>query len=108
LCGAERDRCISRRHCQLYFDAPLVRVVDLNSSNGTYINGLKPGQQKDEPAADWFQPDIALGVMHDGDILNLGGISVQVDLMECPPSPEENTGLWKDNETVKRNCAVKC
>ena len=110
FCGAERDRCISRHHCQLYFDPPLVRVQDLGSSNGTYINGLKPGKQENEAPADWFQPGISLGVMRDGDILNVGGISLQVNLMDCPPcpGPEGGDNLWHENETLKQDCAVKC
>ena len=110
FCGEPRDQCISRRHCELYFDPPFVRVQDLGSSNGTYINGLKPGTQDGEPLADWFQPGISLGMVRDGDILTLGGISLQANLMDCPPcpSPEDVNPLWQDKETIKKDCAVKC
>ena len=110
ICGAERDRCISRHHCQLYFDPPLVRVQDLGSSNGTFINGLKPGRSEGEPAADWFQPGISIGLIRDGDILTLGGFSMQANLMECPPKLDGQFAdkSWQENEVVKTNCEVAC
>ncbi|WP_293996238.1 FHA domain-containing serine/threonine-protein kinase [Streptomyces sp.] len=39
------DRKVSRHHCLLDVDPPRVRVQDLGSSNGTYVNGrrLPPG-----------------------------------------------------------------
>src|SRR5436305_14095982 len=37
--GAERDQLISRHHCQLEIDPPSIRIADLGSANGTYING---------------------------------------------------------------------
>src|SRR4051794_23873148 len=41
LSGTERDRLISRHHCQFDIDPPTVRIGDLGSINGTYINGKK-------------------------------------------------------------------
>jgi pSer/pThr/pTyr-binding forkhead associated (FHA) protein len=39
LAGAARDRTISRHHCELAIDPPSIRIKDLGSRNGTYING---------------------------------------------------------------------
>jgi hypothetical protein len=41
LSGTQNDKLISRHHCQLNIDPPWIRIVDLNSSNGTYVNGKK-------------------------------------------------------------------
>src|SRR5438552_18233167 len=41
LSGTARDQLISRHHCQLDINLPLVQVQDLGSQNGTYINGEK-------------------------------------------------------------------
>src|ERR1039457_5379171 len=37
LCGENRDLAISRFHCQLLLESPVVRIQDMDSSNGTYI-----------------------------------------------------------------------
>jgi len=37
---AMEDRVLSRRHCLIHREAEEFRVRDLNSSNGTYVNGL--------------------------------------------------------------------
>jgi eukaryotic-like serine/threonine-protein kinase len=36
---------VSRRHCQLEIAPPGIRVRDLGSLNGTYVNGRKVGQR---------------------------------------------------------------
>jgi len=36
---------VSRRHCQLEISPPGIRVRDLGSLNGTYVNGRKVGQR---------------------------------------------------------------
>lgn len=37
-------RTISRHHCLLDISPPLVRLRDLNSRNGTFVNGKRIGQ----------------------------------------------------------------
>lgn len=37
---------ISRRHCSLTIDPPVVRLTDLGSRNGTFVNGRKVGQRR--------------------------------------------------------------
>ncbi len=48
----EEDMRISRRHCLLILDPPSVRIRDLGSRNGTYINGerLEAGTLGEDPA----------------------------------------------------------
>lgn len=36
---------VSRHHCLFTIDPPLIRVRDLGSRNGTYVNGEKIGQR---------------------------------------------------------------
>ena len=41
---------ISRHHCLLDIDPPVIRIRDLGSRNGTYINGCKIGQRRSDQA----------------------------------------------------------
>lgn len=64
---------ISRRHCLVEIAPPDLRVRDLGSLNGTYVNGKKIGQ-RGRPHAAWDedtgeQPVVALV---DGDEIRLG------------------------------------
>jgi len=54
---------VSRRHAELKADKNAVAILDLGSSNGTYVNGLRV---KDR------------AVLHDGDEINLGCVSYRV------------------------------
>jgi serine/threonine-protein kinase len=106
LAGTPRDQCISRCHCQLAFDPPLVRVQDMDSANGTYINGHKVGV---DLADELLQSNAMLGVAKDGDIITLGGTSLRVNIMDCPEyEPDGPAPLWKEAETVKQDCPVDC
>jgi pSer/pThr/pTyr-binding forkhead associated (FHA) protein len=64
---------VSRRHCLLDVDPPLVRVRDLGSRNGTFVNGELIGQrpcgllaEHADPARLHFHP------LHDGDEIRVG------------------------------------
>lgn len=35
----ESDPLVSRRHCRISLEGDVVKVADLNSTNGTYLNG---------------------------------------------------------------------
>ena len=64
---------ISRRHCLLEIDPPALRVQDLGSLNGTFVNGKKIGQRGRSDAT-WNDetgehPVVAL---IDGDEIRLG------------------------------------
>jgi pSer/pThr/pTyr-binding forkhead associated (FHA) protein len=47
----EVDCLVSRRHCVLEIDPPQVRVRDLGSLNGTYLNGESIGQRGQDTTA---------------------------------------------------------
>lgn len=63
------DGLVSRHHCRVVIDPPHVWVSDLNSSNGTYVNGCKvSGDPK------------AATALENGDELELGLMSLRVKI----------------------------
>jgi pSer/pThr/pTyr-binding forkhead associated (FHA) protein len=112
LNGDVRDLCISRHHCQVYVDPPCVRVQDLGSRNGTFLNGHnleQDGSAKDQ--AELFENGSPIGFVRHGDIITVGGHSLRVDIMACPPPlpgvAEFGFG-WKEGEKFKKDCSVDC
>jgi pSer/pThr/pTyr-binding forkhead associated (FHA) protein len=108
--GIEVFQRISRRHCELFFDPPQLRVRDLGSRNGTYINGRKLGEQCDVFRA-LFQCDRPLGIALDTDFISIGGSTIQVHVMDCPLacSPQAVNGVrWEETEVVKEDCPLAC
>jgi pSer/pThr/pTyr-binding forkhead associated (FHA) protein len=74
---------VSRHHCQFEVDPPEVRVRDLGSRNGTFVNGRligkrDRGQNPDGPVATEM-PQYAL---HDGDELKVGATVFRVHVAE--------------------------
>ncbi len=88
----EAHSMISRRHCLLEIDPPAVRVRDLGSLNGTFVNGKQIGgrgkQLEPEGAALVGWPEREL---HDGDEVRIGntvlriGVFIPVSAI-CPVS----------------------
>jgi eukaryotic-like serine/threonine-protein kinase len=70
---------VSRRHCVLEVDPPHVRVRDLGSRNGTFVNGRMIGQRQPGPAAEssgtWASGACPL---KDGDVLGVAGTTFRV------------------------------
>lgn len=70
----DQNHCtISRHHCLLEINPPFIRVRDLGSRNGTFVNNMpigqrRPGQQPKEIEHHFF-PEVDL---QDGDALALG------------------------------------
>jgi pSer/pThr/pTyr-binding forkhead associated (FHA) protein len=70
---------VSRHHCQLEIDLPDIRVRDLGSRNGTFVNGrligrrLNPDDRDKTPGAVFPQHELA-----DGDALGLGPLTFRV------------------------------
>jgi len=77
---------VSRHHCRLVVGSPSVRVHDLGSLNGTYVNGEKVGQRPEgqavEEAAAAEHPEL---VLSDGDELQIGPATFRVELLPYPP-----------------------
>jgi len=64
---------VSRRHCVLEVDPPSLRVRDLGSRNGTFVNGRNIGRRlPDAPGEEDWHP------LAEGDELRLGGSALRV------------------------------
>jgi eukaryotic-like serine/threonine-protein kinase len=109
LSGTERDGLISRHHCQLDINPPLVQIGDLGSSNGTYING-KPVEPSRHPTAIFLGPEYPGAAVNDGDILTIGGTTFKVDVVDCPHTANDEKGqpIWELGETAKKDCPLPC
>lgn len=62
---------VSSHHCEILRRGPEVFVKDLNSTNGTYINGEK----------------ISESVLKPGQILRLGQVEMRLEVEGAPPPP---------------------
>lgn len=60
------DDAISRAHAMLFYDETGVGIIDLASTNGTYVNGERIGG----------------AMVHDGDVVALGATEVAVSWRE--------------------------
>jgi pSer/pThr/pTyr-binding forkhead associated (FHA) protein len=72
---------VSRLHCRLDIDPPLVWLRDLGSRNGTYLNGERLGQRDegrspDEAAAAPSSEDFVIG----GDEIRVGNTVFSVEI----------------------------
>jgi pSer/pThr/pTyr-binding forkhead associated (FHA) protein len=64
---------VSRHHCLLEIDPPLVRVCDLGSLNGTFVNGERIGQRDPQACVeDLLVPTDPAQELEDGDELRIG------------------------------------
>ncbi len=108
LSGTERDRLISRHHCRLDIDPPLVQIADLGSSNGTYVNGKRVDPIPKDPA-DLPGAESSVDVKH-GDLITIGGTTFQVDVVDCPHVDEDWEGkpIWEPGQLPKIDCPLPC
>jgi pSer/pThr/pTyr-binding forkhead associated (FHA) protein len=113
LSGTERDRSISRRHCWLMLDAGSLKILDLASTNGTYLNGTRVGCVE-LPLADGAaggglcQCEDKPGPCN---LLTIGGTTLRIDLVDCPghhPPGAEPLAIWAPGETAKHDCPARC
>jgi len=88
---------ISRHHCMLDIDPPMVRVRDLGSRNGTFVNGKKIGQRTPgtipEEAALEDLPEYAV---HTGDTIQLGETFLEVTV--CAPEDPAGRGDVEEHD----------
>jgi serine/threonine-protein kinase len=84
-------RTISRRHCQLDIDPSEIRLQDLGSTNGTFINGSQIGQSA---ARKMPEEDSALALrgydLRDGDELRIGGVTFRVSVSAPATCPKQS------------------
>jgi pSer/pThr/pTyr-binding forkhead associated (FHA) protein len=81
---------ISRRHCLFVFEAPRLRICDLGSLNGTFVNGKCIGQRASEASADEDCPanEIGFHELHHGDIIRVGHTIIRVAIITAPTREE--------------------
>jgi pSer/pThr/pTyr-binding forkhead associated (FHA) protein len=87
---------ISRRHCILDIDPPCVRVRDLGSLNGTFLNNVpigKRAEEPDSPADEACQKQ--LFEVKSGDKIYLGRTVLRVKIQRCEePEPQADVLEW--------------
>jgi len=108
--GTPQDMSISRRHCQLEINPPFVRVQDLGSLNGTYINGKKVGPVDSKTVPDSPDSTRVENVLSNGDLLSIDGTTLRVDFVDCPAAGHGADGppVWQPGETSKKDCPIAC
>ena len=85
---------VSRHHCQLDISPPAVRIRDLGSLNGTYVNGRKIGQRENPLASPaGYQSSSKSVELSAGDEIQLGShTAFRVSL-----SPSHELDTWTPN-----------
>ena len=70
---------VSRRHCLFDFDPPWLRVCDLGSLNGTFVNGKCVGQRPSEGALDDCpDQELCYHDLQNGDVVRVGHTVIRV------------------------------
>jgi eukaryotic-like serine/threonine-protein kinase len=92
---------VSRHHCLLDIDPPEIRVRDLGSKNGTYVNGVKIGQRQSgltpEAASVVEMPEWPL---EEGDELRVGNTVFRVSVSRDDPAPGKKRRKRDDSEVL--------
>jgi eukaryotic-like serine/threonine-protein kinase len=79
---------VSRHHCALDIDPPVIRVRDLGSRNGTFVNGEKIGQRSRlQPTAKPDADESPARELRDGDEVQVGHTVLRVGVLEDTPRP---------------------
>ncbi len=68
---SEENLVVSRHHCLLEIDPPTIRVHDLGSTNGTYVNGVKIPRGRGHARRGGIR-------LHDGDEVGVGPVRLRV------------------------------
>jgi pSer/pThr/pTyr-binding forkhead associated (FHA) protein len=79
---------VSRHHCAIIQDGYTIRLRDLGSKNGTYVNGFKISREKQ---------------IKEGDIITVGGIALQFNLgcVVSDTSMEDTGTMSLSNTTIQ-------
>jgi pSer/pThr/pTyr-binding forkhead associated (FHA) protein len=86
---------VSRRHCLLDVDPPMVHIRDLGSRNGTYVNGESIGHRETPLAPDTLPiQHLPSRELHVGDRLQVGNTVFDVEIVaeDGTPNPEVTVG----------------
>jgi eukaryotic-like serine/threonine-protein kinase len=82
---SDENLVISRHHCLLEIDPPRVRIHDLGSTNGTYVNGVRIPRGRTKNAAREGIP------LFDGDEVALGPVVLRVQAPSQTPTTTQQT-----------------
>jgi eukaryotic-like serine/threonine-protein kinase len=83
---------ISRHHCLFDIDPPEVRIRDLGSRNGTFVNGKKIGQRDRRESPDAvFVEGMPECILKDGDEVRVASLGLRVHVV-----PEPQIGQARD------------
>lgn len=92
------DAFISRHHLLLEVNPPEIRLRDLGSLHGTYINGRKyGGRQKHESPAEGARHALTQMDLHDGDEIKTGQTTFLVRIEHAPATTETRHCLLCEN-----------
>jgi pSer/pThr/pTyr-binding forkhead associated (FHA) protein len=103
------DLMASRRHCVLAIDPPTVRIRDLGSRNGTFVNGVKIGQRYEDPFGPPYFATPHEWVLHDGDCIRVGESIFVLTIREAASVEEgQEEGLAEPRRTADSGNLVCC
>ena len=97
LSGEEEEHLfVSRHHCRLDISPPAIRVRDLGSTNGTFVNGRKIGHRDSRAAPGSAQAGSRAVELSAGDEIGLSDhIAFRVSV-----SPPPDSGIWTGSTKV--------
>jgi pSer/pThr/pTyr-binding forkhead associated (FHA) protein len=82
---------VSRHHCEFEIDSPCIRVRDLGSLNGTFVNGRRVGGRSKGRATDTTAAEESAAIeLLDGDEVRIGRtiIRVMIDVPSYVTEPQ--------------------
>ncbi|MFC1677554.1 FHA domain-containing protein [Planctomycetota bacterium] len=97
---SECDLCIplkavSRKHCQLNTDGGKLKIRDLNSSNGTMVNGRSVEEAMIQPGDSLKIGPLTFLVKIDGRPVDFGPSDITIE-KPTPAQTDENTAQFDD------------
>jgi pSer/pThr/pTyr-binding forkhead associated (FHA) protein len=100
------DMTISRYHCLLDINPPDIRVRDLGSLNGTFVNGKKIGQrQREQTAKEAVKLNFPEYNLQNGDEIRLGDILFKIEV-EAEPELEKKSDIIPPPAENNPNCLI--
>ncbi|MFE1959700.1 protein kinase [Streptomyces sp. NPDC059479] len=91
-----QERQVSRHHCAFDIEPPMVRVRDLGSRNGTYVNDVRIAG-----------PDSQAYELIDGDVVRAGTLRLSVTVTGTAHPTPDNDDLLLRGEQVGRYTVVR-
>ncbi len=87
------DKHLSRQHFMLEISPPNCRLIDLESKNGVFVNGIRYGGRKPPKPGIKLAPDGAREVwLQDGDEITVGDTRLTISIRQGNTRVDEQTG----------------